>query len=350
MGVIDRSDQIMVIYLFGMFIVMYLAKSFPPPWGDVATWGSFFFLVGLMFIQGVYLQFITGSYSYIRAKLRPSEQVLHLFCDNPRGEFDTKQVSTSMHATTIPLAWPVNHHWFGKINKAVIVHEHEWNKRVHFKRGKCIKADFVVDHPQTVELVLNEPQYGGQDMYHAKPIPVFTLANAPGDRNLPMMGNPVSIGGNPNVQLKIQQLQLIIERQRAHIAELARENMDKGQAVIKLEEVVSFLKNEILGLLKATRDFRSAVTEYMLTIREAQITIENALKKRLGPRAWFGKWLAWPIAAAIIVIPTLWYLNDNPQVVQQIFLWWADPFNKLLIFVLAVITGATVIYIKRRRK
>jgi len=109
---------------------------------------------------------------------------------------------------------------------------------------------------------------------------------------------------NPAVQLaeltqktnelnfQVESLKRENERLRDELAEAKREAFKWHQEAIRAGEVNTQLQNELAAVLKAKRDFRDQAVEYMLTIREQQLRIDNALKFLRGPRAIFGKWLA----------------------------------------------------------
>jgi hypothetical protein len=63
---------------------------------------------------------------------------------------------------------------------------------------------------------------------------------------------------------------------------------------ITAEEVVGQQENELRGLLESGRNFEEAVTQRMFAVREAQLTIENALnaKNKGAFKLSFNKWMA----------------------------------------------------------
>ena len=99
-----------------------------------------------------------------------------------------------------------------------------------------------------------------------------------------------------------------------------------------------------MGIIKSKGDFRGAVIEYLLSIREVQLTIENALKSMKGPRIPWGKWMIWPI----MFVAGLVYLYYNPQVVSETQKYLSLPLNQLFILGLGIIAVAGIFYARRR--
>ena len=147
-------------------------------------------------------------------------------------------------------------------------------------------------------------------------------------------------------QNRIKNLEAQVRSLRLENAEYKRQALDYHQKYIQAEEVIDQLKNEFLAVLRSKADFKASVIQYMLTIREAQLRIEHAIKQLKGPRIAFGKWMA----ITIIAIATIAAFAFTPGLSHKFMSWLSSPLNQFFLIALAIIVGLIIYYVKGRRK
>jgi len=148
------------------------------------------------------------------------------------------------------------------------------------------------------------------------------------------------------MQNRIRNLEAEVNRLRLENAEYKRQALDYHQKYIQAEEVIDQLKNEFLAVLRSKADFKASVIQYMLTIREAQLRIEHAIKQLKGPRIAFGKWMA----ITIIAIAAIAAFAFTPGLSHRFMNWLSSPLNQFFLIALAIIVGLIIYYVKGRRK
>ena len=338
----EKSDLYSFLWIIALFVWLnIIVPLFPSNIRNVAGIGGLVIcLVGMIMVDEI-LKWQAASYTYVDAVCRPSNTRLHLFVK----DLETQEIEPGVYATKLNLAQKVKHPFYQELEYLVIKHELTWEDRMHFTKGKAVYKGIVVDHPKTAKIILYEPYEGSFDVDHLSPIPVFWLKEAPGDYYLPteaLASQALMVNGAGAESIfELKNLALENEKLRSQVVELKRQALDWHQKAVRLEEVVDQLKNELLAVLRSKADFKAAVVEYMLTIREAQLKIENALKQLRGPRIAITKALA-VMVLGLAAIATLWF---NPQILQ----WLSIRENQFFVLLLAGIAGATAYYIYKRR-
>ena len=296
---------------------------------------------GGIFIVEWMLRVQAATWTYIEAICRPSNQKLHLFIK----DLETQEIEPGVYATKLNLSEKVKHSFYQVLEYVVIKHTLPWEDRMRFTPGKAVYKGYVVEHPKTAKIVVYEPTSGSFDVDHLNPIPVFWLKEAPGDYYLPSEAiAPQTVMANGGIEQAFETKKLMMENTqlRSQITELKRQALDWHQRAVRLEEVVDQLKNELYAVLKSKGDFKKAVVEYMLTIREAQLRIENALKQMKAPRITITKALV-VLALGLAAFATLWW---QPQILE----WLSVKSNQFFVIILAGIAGAVAYYTYRKRK
>jgi len=355
----DKSDVYEAIPIFSLIAWMVLfdqvSPFLPPTWRAPVKWVGF--ILPFMTMAGIELAYIyrTSPYPYVEMFISPRNQKLRFYIKKP---IETREVKPGEYATKLNLAFPVKHPYYHVIESLVIHHEGLWDKRVKFQPGKAWYKEEVISHPQTTFLVVEEKAKGSFDIDHSSPVPAFRLVWAPGDYYLVKeLLKPVNVddpgsnpSGNPGGAVQVADLRFEDVELRKRVEELEHENAelrrqayDWHQKYIRAEQVIDQLKNELMAVLKSKADFKASVIQYMLTFREQQLTIANALKKLQGPRIAFSKWLA----ITLIAIAGLIWLQYNPDVLAKIQSWLSVTTNQ--IFVLVALVIAFAIYISRRQ-
>jgi DNA-directed RNA polymerase len=148
-----------------------------------------------------------------------------------------------------------------------------------------------------------------------------------------------------DLQHEIEDLKRKIETLKTENLELRRRAYEYHQKWIQQEEINEQLKNELAAALAAKSDFKSAVVEYMLTIREAQLTIMNALKSMRRGYMQFGMWIALTVIAVALII----YFSYYPDQAYRLQLWLSQPTNQIFVIAAIGIVAFAIFYSKRRR-
>ncbi len=305
-------------------------------------------------MQDWYFQNKVAPFDYLEVTLRPSGKKLYLFCD----KIITKQVmNPHSYATGIKLAYPVSVAPYGKINSLEIHHDYPWSTRVgKGGSGDARYAGYTVKHHDVSSLVLYDEPRGGFDLDHAKPHPVYVLAEAPGDFYLPKFSNVafnlakatefIGEGGKQITRFDVTQLQRAIKSFEQELKERSREAMDWHAKYIQAEEQVAQIKNELVALLKSKGDFKKSIIEFLLMIRREQLRIENAIKKLQGPRFTFNKW----VALTIIMCGVTALLYLRPEIAQSLQVFLQQPGNQAMVAIIAIVIGAIAVLGGRQLK
>jgi hypothetical protein len=185
-------------------------------------------------------------------------------------------------------------------------------------------------------------------MDHSNPRPVFKLKEASGDYFLPPL--PLSLAlkesSNPGeLPLLLKQSKRIDELEAA-LAEAQRSKLEWHSRAIRDEEVISQQENELRGLLESKGDFMGSVVQYMLSLREDQLTIENALRKYHRPTLSFNKWLAITVISLGSLI-FAWAIKDQ---LGGFGVWLGQPMNMLLALGVVVIFCLALYYLLLEKK
>lgn len=338
----EKSDLYGLIWIVLLFVWMNLITPlFPLEYRSFAGMAGMIVCISGMFVVDWMLRVQAATWTYIEAICRPSNQKLHLFIK----DLETQEIEPGVYATKLNLSEKVKHNFYQVLEYVVIKHTLPWEDRMRFTPGKAMFKGYVVEHPKTAKIILYEPYEGSFDVDHLNPIPVFWLKEAPGDYYLPsemMVSQTVMTNGGVAQVFEIKKLMVENEQLRSQITELKRQALDWHQRAVRLEEVVDQLKNELYAVLKSKGDFKKAVVEYMLTIREAQLRIENALKQMKAPRITITKALV-VLVLGLAAFATLWW---HPQLLE----WLSVKSNQFFVMVLAGIAGAVAYYTYRKRK
>jgi len=188
--VVSKSELYMLGWVSLLYTWLIISKVFlPEKWQNLGGIAGFLLIVFGMFLQDYIYMYQTMPYPYIRAIIRPSNKVLHLFVKGLQ-EVSTIRGTSSIRLT---LAWPVKMAFYGKVQELVVNLEWgSWQERVKFHPGRALFMGWGIKHAQTEQVVLYEPRKTSFDLDHADPIPVFILANASGDYYVNMPRNITS--------------------------------------------------------------------------------------------------------------------------------------------------------------
>jgi len=179
----DRSDVYGIAWILILYLWLILSRIFLTGiYENVAGIAGLFIIVVGMFIQDYIFMYRTMPYPYLRAVVRPSGQILHLFIKERKETIPTPDTRSQ----NIKLTWPVKMDFYGKVSEIVINHRGRWQDRVQFRPGKARYRGWTVNHSNTEQVILYEQSRGSFDVDHAEPIPVFVLAEASGDYYLNM--------------------------------------------------------------------------------------------------------------------------------------------------------------------
>lgn len=288
--------------------------------------------IALIFVTDAFARVLAAEYIYIEAACRPSNQKLHLFVK----DLETTENEDGINTTKLELGIPVKHKFYQVMRYLVIQHKFLWEKRMILTPAKANYHGYLVKHPKTAKITLYEQ--ATSDIDHLNPIPTFLLKEAPGDYYLSTETLAPTVLANGGFQLN--ELLLKNEKLMREINEHKRSSLDWHQRAVRLEEVVDQLKNELMAVLHSKADFKGTVIEYMLTIREAQLNITNALKTMRKPRITITKMVV-ALACVVGFFLTVWLVPDVLVWVQM---------NSGLVIVLAALGAVTAYYISTKKK
>lgn len=336
----ERSDLYSLIWIVVLFVWMNVITPFIPEGyrNVVGILGLVVCVVGMVTLDQ-FLKWTAASWTYIELVCRPSNVKLHLFVK----DLETVEVEPNVYATQLILAEKIKHPFYQTLQYIVLKHKFPWEERMQFRPGKAVYKGYVVDHPKTARAVAYEPFEGSFDVDHLNPKPIFWLKEAPGDYYIPetVLQAPLTVAnGGGATAFEMERLIKENEDLKKQIAEEKRSKLDWHQKAVRLEEVVDQLKNELLAVLKSKADFKGAVIEYMLTIREAQLKIENALKQMRGFRFTLSKWVA-------ILILGLAAIGVYMLYPEQVIAWLSQSQNQLFIIILAGVVVFAYYYARK---
>jgi hypothetical protein len=295
-------------------------------------------LFGWIGVQEIYLRTVTAQYNYIRAVIRPSGKILRLFIKN----ITTEKISgtANRHETTLDLGFKVVHSPYGKVSSIKITHYKPLSERIDFDRGYANFMGLSVWHPNVAEIELYEYSSGGFHLDHEEPIPCFELHTGGKDYYSPNVVNPFPASANGNLYNKYTEF--------VHAYTTARRAaLGWQQRAIKFEGIVESQKTELLGLVKQRTDFKGSVREEVLNVREAQTTIENALKN-WGPPKYqfmFNKY----VVMAVLGLAFMSVIVFKPDLFDRLASWLTIPYNAAIAIIALVVVAVVAIYIVRKK-
>jgi len=339
---VERSDLLVFVWFFLAFLVLQATvAALPDPWGKrIGAILYFAVMIGGLFLQDIILREIISKYPYIKAVVRPYNEVVHLYIKGfPQPG---KKVWGKGYATELALAFGVKFKkipgFHDKIRRVVITHHDEWNNRIRFQPGKAVFAGIQLDHPQ-VEVVELYPVESGQiAIDRAESIPVFHLHSASQDYYRET--EQKAIEGRPaHVEVSIEMLR----RLQSEVVEAKRKAAFWQQQALAYEAVIEQQKAEERGIIKSQGEVERLSVEHLLTIYQAQGSIQKALKAMQGSRFQVG--LSKLVVSLILGILAILYLWANPDVAQSLVQGVFSPVGLLVIVVLVV--GAYYLYNRR---
>jgi len=341
---VDKSDAPIIGIIGFMFVWQYLiVPQFPiesrmwiAPFGTVGA-------IGLIWFMDSLLKWQAASYTHIEAICRPSGLKLQLFVKSLETKeiIDTDETTNTSEsygfATVFYLAEKIKHPFFNILEYVVIRHRLKYEDHFRFTPGKAVYKGQIVDHPKSAKIILYE--LSEADVDHLSPVPTFWLKDAPGDYYL-QPETTLPNGG----KLTIDQAQILTENQQLknERAEYKRQAIDWHQKAVQLGEYVEHLKGELDAVLGSKTKFKVAVLEYMLTFREAQIRIENAIRHMKGVQITWTKVMA--LTAVSFAVIGAFVLD-----VGGVREWFSNGTNQF--FVIALVLGSVFVYfyVKKRR-
>jgi len=366
----ERQD----IVQFAFFLVFFAYLMFIDMLGltgmrrTLAGLGGIALIVLLMFVEEWVLFVMASKYTYVRALVRPSNKFLHLFYK--RALSKCVDPIKSIYATRLILGEPVKIEPYGEVKEIVVIHKFPWDQRMTFRTGFAWYKGFRVFHPQAAYVEFYERPHAQFDVKFMEPIPVYNLHSASRDYYLLMggllTGNPEMSGqlsvlkekigeetlpeGYSSVDELLQELDKLRAENQAlkdELAEVRRQAMDWHQEAVRLEEQLVHVRNELAGLIKSKPDFRNAVIEEMLVIREAQGGIERAIKHLRGRRfEWMPDWKTLGTMVIGLGVLAIVYLRWRDIAVgMQRFMSYASVWqNQLFLLGVVAIIGLTFFY------
>jgi hypothetical protein len=242
----------------------------------------------------------------------------------------------------LPLKFSANIEPFGKVDFVTILHLGAWNDRMLLETGEVLYQGYNVKHPQNAQITLYRMKQGAFDIDHATPVPTFWLKEASNDFSRPqnLAGDMLTIPDHGTSVL--QERNVTIEKELAHTKNL---EMNYHQKMIEYEAVVEKQRVEIQGLLKRKGSEKKMALEYMLTIREMHLRIENGIKALKGGMFKLDKWTA--IALAGVAIFALFIFNKDASAGLQRFL--IEPTNQLFVGVIAILAVILIVFMARKQ-
>ena len=324
-------------FFCGLYAWIFIGGKYLP--GDWVVGSSFAMIVGFIVWEEIWLMEKTHPYRYVRAVLRPVNKVLHLFVRN----IETKRVYGNIYSTTLELAYPVKDPYYGKVKRYSIKHTFRFGDRFRFTHGIASYEGLDVKHGQTCQIVLYQLPEGSFDLDKSEAIPMYWLAEAPGDYNLPILkGFGVQdLGLNPDTSKIVLDYQRLLQEHAA----VKKQALDWHQRAIKNEEIIEHQANELMGLLESKSDFKHAVREEVITLLELYATLENILKHYGLGKFTFTKLMALTIIAALVVA----YLWANPQQLEGLQNWLNVQTNQIFLIIIIAIIGIVVYFLYRKR-
>lgn len=358
----ERSQIWQYIPIFVMFTWMMVTPFlFPHDWTlrYLANMLGMVISISFLVVTNEMLKWKASEFTHYDCICRPSRNRLHLFITTLESVEIPQR--PGFYATALTLGDKLEHSFYGTIEKGgqvVITHWGEWEKRMVLGKGKAIFKDQVVDHAKSCMIVLYEPP-DTFDMDHLSPIPVFELAEAPGDfyiaedyqllkTSVPieLLKKKVLTGGETMTGAVLLKQYLDLKRDSEDLkirnSELSRQAHHWHQEAVRGEEVLKQVKNELHAVLSSRSDMKQAVVEQVATSLEAHTKIRNALKE-LKPV----NWLSRALVMLILGVMTLGVFLMNPGGVLQ---WLSVASNQFFVFIIVLAVAFVYFYTQQRKK
>ncbi len=298
-------DNLPVVILLGVMFGTQLAPDPIKPW---LFWGGMITSIIMMAGTEYIFQINASKYLYIRAIIRPTNRTLHLFIDEPEDSIgkhsrciDIDEEGRKKFETPLNLGEQVIDPFYKKIKQLVIIHQMEWNTRMHFMPGRAVYKGYPVSHNKTATIILYIPQNMPAQIDHLTPIPIFELAEAPQDYHI--LGEPANFD-NPSQILAIldangketeqsTNTKAQVTQLSSQLIEQKRRYFNEHQVRLQLEGEVEELRNEFNGVLGRGRNVAKMVWQLFLAAFSARADINDAAED-YKPNEWFkiGKWAA----------------------------------------------------------
>jgi hypothetical protein len=350
---LERSqvyEYLPIVIMFAwMMVSPYLFRD--PNYRHVFNMLGMVLAIGSLAVTTEVLKWKASSFTHIYCICRPSRERLNLFVT----DLATKAIAPGIYATELTLGEKAKHKTYGEIPKGgrvVFAHWHEWENRMgEFGAGKALFRDQIIDHAKSAQVVVYEAP-GAHDTDHLMPVPIFFLANAPGDYHL-MGASQLSVSGTEMVnfgETEIRSEKLLFDYNRVLKQneilrllniEYRRQGLSWHQSAVKLEAVNRQVKNELHGVLTSKSDMVKAVVEYLLTLLEAHTNIRDALKE-VRPVSWMNRGLA----TLIVGIMAVGILLMNPGGILE---WLSVARNQMFVLMAIVGIAGTYWFINKRR-
>lgn len=308
-------------------------------------------LISTLFITEAICQVAASKYFAIKAIIRPKEQVHYFFVIRSGITSKEHPKAPNFFTTELPLGVKIKIDRFGKIpiSKIILKHDYDAEKRLIPSQGKVAFKGNVVSHNSMCTVVLYEYPEAGTDIDHARPIPTYYLANAPGDYYLGPIGQSLhNVGGNPNlgdgVRAYVQRLEGQILVLKSALAEKTRQSSYWHQFAIEVEGANKHIQEELSGLLKNPPNFMKGVVRYSQSL---WMSIQDI--RQLAKPSMFGflkPWMMWVLVPAIVLL----YLGLQPQIVEGIGEFMASGNNQLFIIIIVGFVVVGIYYFAKSRR
>jgi hypothetical protein len=294
-------------WLFFLYLYLIVISNLVPAGPERTVWGmgGIIIVVAGIFVQDFIFMMMTNPYPYLRIDLHPSGRTIRLFIKNIE---EAEPVSAITRTTRFIAQFPITMKEYGKAKVFCIdmVHEYPLERRMKFRPGQALYLGYTIKHPSTEHCIAYEYPYGAMDVDHANPVPKFRLKHASGDYFL----SPIPLADLRGIDVEGKAEEVILQMVKDKEELTQRANVAEGAAAewhrrcITAEGARDKKDVELRGVLEEESDFDEAVTLRMLTVRQKQLTIANALEKARGrlPKLSFNKWLAITVIACVAMI------------------------------------------------
>ena len=353
----DRQDA----FQFGLFIVFFVYLSIVGSFTtgilhDILGYLGIFGMIGAFIAEEWVLMWMASNYGALVVIIRPTNKKLFLFHD---GVYSKKIAgSRNDYMSRIVLGKPIEYEPYGEVKEIIVHHEHPWGQRVHYDVGATKYEGFRIKHTHMADLELYERKHGTFDLSFLEPIPVFDLRSGSGDYYL-QFNSALETQIDKHIldgmtETEVFDLDIMVNENKTlkdELREVKRQAMDWHQAAVRTSEQLEQVQNEMAGLMKSKPDFRNAVVEEFLVLREIYGGIDNALKNLQEPK--FGFTWDWKMGSALILglsVTLLAYFKWDSLVggSNAFMIWISVGQNQILIITLALI-GAGVAYWSKQR-
>lgn len=334
------EDFLMLGLIFGSFLSLMLCTTYvPSPYGQwLGTFLYLFIILGGVMFSDVYARYVSSQFPYLEIIVRPTNKRLHVFID--KDETLDRKIGENTYVLQLKTATPVRYEDYGKVKNIIIHHTGRLTEKLYFRPGWCTWRGLRTRHPQTEILEVMQVPNASTSIDHGEAYPVFYLLHGSKDAG---QRTPVLVASRNPADLDMHQKMAELETE---LAKARRDAVEWQQRALAAEEIIGQQRAETAGLLEAKTGIKEHALELMLGFRQATASFDRAIETLRGRRPFtFTKW----VALTIICIASIVFLWANPQIVQEMSLWFREPLNTLLVLVVVIVVVAGLFY-KGKRK